>query len=256
VHAATSALALAAAHSLAAEPADAVPQHLHVSIEDGLLAVDLGEVELIEVLHAISEQAGIEVRVRGAPGMIAPQAFHGLPLAQGLRRLVGRHSILMTFRASAEGGSASMPELVRVYSATSGGRADAVVAFVPPPPPTAPAPPVGERLTAVRALASERQLIEVLRSEPEATVRRAAVTSLAAIGSRHALEGILLALGDDHRSVRVRAIEAVARLADDARSLARVEAAVARLPDERTRTAVIRALQRAEDEEAELSPDL
>ena len=249
------ALALALAGPLAAEPpgaaapaADPPAKRLSVSVEDGLLSVDVGEVELVDVLRAISEQTGIRLHVRGATGPVQPQAFEGLPLPQALWRLVGRSGTLMILRPDPDHAGVGTPQTVRIYASDHGGSATQTVAFVPPPEAKPPAPRTdpGERLAEVRELASEEELIAVLRDEPEASVRRAAVGALAEFGSGAALEGIILALKDSDRSVRLKAIETVATLSDES-SLARIEQALAGLTDARTRTAVIRALQEAEE---------
>ncbi len=62
---------------------------LDVRVDGDRLSVDLGAVPLADVLRAIAEQAGAELVIRGDLGELAPQAFAGKPLAEGIRQLVG-----------------------------------------------------------------------------------------------------------------------------------------------------------------------
>ena len=91
----------------AAAAAEGGPQgSLDVRIDGDRLSVDLGAVPLAEVLRVIAAQTGAELVVRGDLGELAPQAFTGEPLAEGIRRLIGSNGLVMTFEPVRRPGGA------------------------------------------------------------------------------------------------------------------------------------------------------
>jgi hypothetical protein len=102
----------------APQPSSSVPQQ-YVAIDQGRLTVDLRDADVSEVLAQIGRQAGIS-RVLGLNVTTRVSGeFAGVPLEQGLRRLLQRaglsHAIVYT---PAPTGGVSIAE-VRVFGATS-----------------------------------------------------------------------------------------------------------------------------------------
>lgn len=59
-----------------------------IEFNAGLLAVRLEKAALSEVLRTVGEQAGARVSIQGNPGDVQPQVFSGIPLPEGVKRLV------------------------------------------------------------------------------------------------------------------------------------------------------------------------
>lgn len=118
-------LAAAGAAALCLEvqaAAEADPQRppLDVRVEAGRLSVDIvGAVPLADVLEAIAAQTGAELRLRGEPGDVRPQAFTAKPLADGIRQLVEPNGVAMTFEPTPDPGDAPRLSSLTVYAATA-----------------------------------------------------------------------------------------------------------------------------------------
>jgi hypothetical protein len=98
----------------AAEQPDKV---VGVRLRDGILTANLHEAPLRDVLRTISEVAGFQLDLRGDLSTPLTQSF-SLPLDEGIRRLVGRNSLLMSY-ASANGRGAGRLLIVSVLGASA-----------------------------------------------------------------------------------------------------------------------------------------
>ncbi len=107
-------------------------------------------------------------------------------------------------------------------------------------------PDAFERLDAVREIEKRKErravgpLLELLKTERDAGVRRAVVTALAAIGDPLAVPALLESAKSDTSEVRAFAIGALATLDDDRAVLPIVE--LTKDPDERVRKFAVRAV--------------
>lgn len=90
--------------------AAAQAEHAHgepskIEVDEGLLSVEVSDAPVTEVLEAIGEQAEFELKVRGELGETARQAFEGVPLEDGIRRLVGGNpvNLVMSYEVGKDG---------------------------------------------------------------------------------------------------------------------------------------------------------
>jgi hypothetical protein len=70
--------------TVSADPGGAV----FIDFNAGLLAVRLENAALSDVLRTVGEQAGVRVTIQGNLGNVQPQEFSGIPLPEGIKRLV------------------------------------------------------------------------------------------------------------------------------------------------------------------------
>ena len=96
-------LGCVAAVSVAAEEASGPA--MRVTVDGGLLSVQLDEAPLEAVLEAIAAQTEVVITLRGDLGAVRPQAFSDLPLGEGIRRLVDEHASLMFYERPAARGA-------------------------------------------------------------------------------------------------------------------------------------------------------
>lgn len=59
-----------------------------IRVDAGLLSVTLEKAALRDVLHALGEQTGARVSIQGNLGNVQSQVFSGIPLDDGIKRLV------------------------------------------------------------------------------------------------------------------------------------------------------------------------
>jgi len=95
-------------------------QTFEVRLEKNRLSVQVGAVPLMDVLEAIAEHTGAELRIRGDPGAVRPQAFTDQPLDAGIRQLVEPNGLVLTF-APAKASDAE-PRLTSLVVSASAAR--------------------------------------------------------------------------------------------------------------------------------------
>ena len=220
---------------------------IHVTIEQGLLTVDLRDALLAEVLQAIAEKASFRLTLRGDLSTPVTRSFTGVPLTKGIERLVGDNSLVMTHAPANE---ASL--LLQVWVRAPGKR---VVMFEPNPPPDPAVYQNGDRpertaqRRAARQLAGRGdgaaadELVSLLAQDSDPVVRTIAAGGLGNIGGERAIGALKAALVDEDGSVRKRAIFELGRIGKDevAEALAEVLGAD---PDADIRQFAARALAR------------
>ena len=108
---------LAVSVSCAAEEGSA-PGALRVKVFGRALSVEVGDTALDEVLREVGHQAGFEVETRGDLGPVRPQVFEGVPIEQGIRRLVGDNPVNLMMRVEAD--QAGDKRLVEVSARAAG----------------------------------------------------------------------------------------------------------------------------------------
>ncbi|MGH6920633.1 MAG: hypothetical protein ACREJ0_23350, partial [Geminicoccaceae bacterium] len=147
---------------------EAVAPAMLVTVDDGLLSVQLDEAPLEAVLEAIAAQTEVVITLQGDLGAVRPQAFSDLPLGEGIRRLVDERALLMVYeRPTARGAAGRLLEVLVhgqvVPDEGDRARSQRVRTLRPAtnqPPPTAPLPTYqelavkgkAERLGAIRKL--------------------------------------------------------------------------------------------------------
>ncbi len=206
----------------AAAQHEANPDEIDVTVEDGVLAVNVRDVRLEDVLRAIAERAGLRLRLAGDLGPPIT-AWFAISLEEGVRYLVGDNSLIMIHEpARGQAGQLTLTE-IRVSGSPDGH----VVTFEPA---------VEEssldrvydgldrldrksKLRAVRELhglddkAAIDDLALVLAQETDSKVRRLAAFGLGESGGgANALAALSAALGDEDRSVRFQAIHGLSKI--------------------------------------------
>jgi hypothetical protein len=113
-------------------PGDLAPKgpapRLHVAVQQGQLSVDLWEADVQEVFTQIGQKAGIPIIMSPSAGEKISAQFTGVPLEQGLRRLLQQASWSYVIRYAVDPiGGVGMRE-VRVLGKAQEGDAAPVVA--------------------------------------------------------------------------------------------------------------------------------
>ena len=122
---------------------------MSIRVQGQALSVVIEEALLVKVLHEIARQAEFELEARGDLGRVLPQRFGGVPLEEGIRRLVGDSRINLIMRY--EAGETGEKRLVEVTARAAGEvpaafleqrrmRTELSRVRIPPPPP--PPPPM------------------------------------------------------------------------------------------------------------------
>lgn len=245
VAAALVALGMMANPSLIAAETGGPSTQLEVMLAaDGRVSVELGDVALSEVLVRITKYAGAELVIEGDVGRARPQAFVDLPMAEAIRRLVGRNSFMLKFVPADDGASAPRLSLIAVYGSARPARAElpnrtddrSLQAAGSPVPHTAhrtPGPPAPAVVGQVRSYAAfaklDRQsrlqaigqlawsgdagfaiLGQIVTAEKDRGVRRAAVATLAHGPNNVVQRTLYTALADAEPGVRLEAVRGIA----------------------------------------------
>lgn len=252
----------------------ALAQEIDVRVEDERMSLQVGQAPLGDVLRAVGEAGGFEVKLEGELGEVQPQRFQNLPLGRAIRRLTGDHGLIMAY---ADDGSL---ESVRVHAATLIGASpeereaarqraveqrQAVLARVKAP--TTPEPAEGggafgaleqsERFARVRELARQGDpdslpiLGEALSGEPDPALRRAAAAAIGNIGGPEATRLLEGALSDDDASVRMQALRGM-REAEPAVAVNAYGDVIQRDPDPAVRRAAVDLVASLGDEGLEV----
>ena len=76
------------------------PPVIDVVIEQGLLTVDVRNAPCADILRVIADRAGLGVIIRGDVSSPVTESFTGVPLDEGIKKLVRRHSVALVYAAS------------------------------------------------------------------------------------------------------------------------------------------------------------
>ncbi len=204
-----------------------------VRCADGLLSVKVQDITLVELLNEASRQCAFTVVRYVALDQRLSVEFHGLTLAQGLRRILGNRSYALSYAPTMSGRRLApvtraemlwiLPRADEKYAAkstistttSSGGflrddpssdvsRLESVLRNGN----------VEDREQAVIALgkldhASAVALLSQALADSSAEVREAAIMSLAEIGGTDAAQALAVALRDNDPRVREQAVDAL-----------------------------------------------
>jgi hypothetical protein len=132
----------------AIEAADAGRPLKTLRVDDAqALSIETSDVALEEILLEIAQQAGVRMDIQGDLGLAQPQAFEGVPLDEGIRRLVGDNRVNLIMRYEIDNGGRK--RLVEVVAHAASEVPDEVLerkrmrtelarVRIPPPPPPPP----------------------------------------------------------------------------------------------------------------------
>jgi hypothetical protein len=68
---------------------------MRIELENGILSVNLRDVAMSDVLLIIGGQVGARVSICGKLGKVKAQAFRGVPLEEGIRKLAETNEVDM-----------------------------------------------------------------------------------------------------------------------------------------------------------------
>jgi len=229
---------------------------IHGKIQRGLLTVDLRDAPLAEVLRAIGERAGLKVAIDGEASSLVTESFAGVPLEEGIKRLVGDASLVFKYAASPGDASAVALSEVWIYVRSPGDQ-EVTGADVNEQPDVATSenwvnqallrPEPVARLDAVRELARQPEeatvgvLGQILSGDEDPIVRREAAAALGRVGGAEAAAALTPALSDKEPAVRMQAVRAIGRIGDDGGAQA-LGAVLSGDPDPLVRRLAVRAL--------------
>ncbi len=205
----------------AAAQQEASPVAIDVTVEDEVLAVNVRNVPLEDVLRAIAERAGLRLRLVGDLGSPIT-AWFAVRLEEGLRHLVGNNGLIMIYEPAHDQAGQLMLTEIRVS-----GPPDGHIVTIEPAVKESSLERVYDgldrvdrksKLRAVRELhglddeAAIDDLALVLAQEKDQKVRRLAAFGLGDAGGAKALAALSTALGDKDRSIRFHAIHGLAKI--------------------------------------------
>ena len=132
-----------------------------ITVQDGLLSVDVREQDIRGVIDTIATQGNIDVRhLDGIPSIPISIRFTSLPMPQGLQRLLHAAAIpgyvLVT---EATGQRVTVRRILFLASSEnlSGGRSSPIARRAPPALPQPPSPPLPSSPTTAQQAESERE---------------------------------------------------------------------------------------------------
>jgi len=169
---------------------------LAVTYHEGRLSVRAKQMPLVSILQEVSRQTGLEVRVMSSVQQEVSVMFTGLPLLDGLRRLLAPVNYLLLFDRSPQGSI--QPTRVLVFG---GGTTPSSV------------PLFGEALTPLREGIALKELREAT-ADADPSVRRWAVERFGEQGDRQALPYLLTAVEDENPWVRQAALESLGQFGE------------------------------------------
>ncbi len=197
---------------------------IDVVIRDGMLTLDARDAPLAEVIRRIGEVGGFETVIAGDLSTPVTHSFAGVPVKDGIERLVGDITRVVIYAPSAGEAPPPLKEL-RLYAVAApdvGDRGPGVSASVDPDIlAELEDPDVGIRIEAVRKLSRLNgavvvdALAGVLRSDEDSRVRARAATALGGFADERAVPALETAVGDETQSVRIQALRALGRVGGD-----------------------------------------
>jgi hypothetical protein len=231
---------------------------INVGVERGLLQLDVRNAPLADVLRVIGEQAGLSVTVRGDINTVVTESFIGVPLDEGITRLVRGHSFALFYAPSPDEAEVELLTGIWVIDAslvgqlrTAEGKPYPVElrAARNPRDPDSYFPDKSkaedwvsqdlggpERSIRLRAVEELRRrasrgdetavstLAQALAEHTDPFVRRRAATALGLVEGEESRGALKMALRDQYSSVRIRAVRGLKRLGGEmaSRSLGEV----------------------------------
>jgi hypothetical protein len=192
-----------------------------VTWAQGRLSVQAGQQPLVEVLKTIRARAGIEIRGDGALTEVVARGFEGLPLAEGLKRLLADHNHMIVQRGP------RLPLLVVVLGGAGSGPGlaaaprSAMPAAAPMRPPPIPASAQQAAQQAALQAAQQQAAAQTAQQAAQHTAmndsdpatRMAAIGRLAEMaqkGDANSVAALQQALNDPSEAVRAAAQQALA----------------------------------------------
>ncbi len=185
------------------EPTTSEQPVLNISIHDGLLALDVRNVAMASVLEAIGEQAGIIINIHPPRlDQLITLSFPSRPIDEGLKRILGKTTYVMTYREKPAVNS--LRSLAELYVS---GQSDPGLAQ--------PAQVLNIARTPARHVIDTTNAADkaiALTTDPDAKIRRKAISMLAKFDDPVTHVALINALNDQDTDVQLEALEVVGML--------------------------------------------
>jgi HEAT repeats len=240
--------ALSAQSTQTPTPAASAPTQ-SVTVDRGVLTVDVRDMPLDEVLKTISEQSGVNITVHSGGAAKVTQTFSAVGLDQGIRRLAPAYNVVLVYgSAEAEGrpGATRLVE-VHVYETSK----SPVTAVVDPQQRTTQLRTVAElsRKAHAQEPGALTSLAGLLAGDPDPAIRRSAAEALASLREAEAVNALRSGASDQDPTVRGRSLLSLGQMRDEG-SVAIVAQGAMRDPDASVRRSAVWALSTLQSEEA------
>ena len=219
------------------------PEHpvaIAVTVGQGALTVDVRDTPLAQVLQIIGELSGVGVTLHGDLSAPVTQAFAGLPLEEGIRRLARDHSVIVTYGSPVGESGQSTVTGVWVMGRPAP-RAGAASESWPSTVDSAPGSAkevqpdvsvadgaressIAHQIGEVQRLADDAdrgsvaamaRLAEIGGADADAAIRQQAVAALGRLTTAAVEPVLAAALADTDADVRLRAVRGLRRLGTD-----------------------------------------
>ena len=215
----------------AAATGQPLQQSLQVHVADGRLTVTAQDASVKALVEAIAQETGLTLEAHESLDGQITVRFQGLPIAEGLARILGDRSYMLAFAVESfpdGGGTARVPVRLRFVDRPA----------TDEPPAALGAVAMAERATLFETLetysdpwdkqdtldalvetgdpAVAQRLGRAALADPDVDVRSAAVEALAMLGGPAAIEMLEVALHDREIVIREEAVGALEEIGGDA----------------------------------------
>jgi len=220
-----------------------------VTVDRGVLTVDVRDMPLDEVLRTISEQSGVNITVHSGGAAKVTQTFSGVGLDEGIRRLAPAYNVVLVYGSAAAKGPPGPARLVEVHVYETS--KSPVTAVVDPQQRSTQLRTVRElsRKAHAREAGALTALAELLARDPDPAVRRSAAEAMASLRQPEAVSALRSGAGDQDPTVRGRSLLSLGEMRDEA-SVAIVAQGATRDPDASVRRSAVWALSTLRSEDA------
>ena len=203
-----------------------------VDYRDGRLTLSASNTTLVELMLLIGARADFDVVIYGdITRQTETWSFFDMPLAEAIEELLGEYSAMVSYRQGKEDNNA--PRISRVYLLGTESDGEDLIHINRVEPTLdnrllmaqAQGGSLRDRLTGIdrlQGLTDEftvKNLAFSLKHDPDPEVRSRAATALGEIGGVFAASALEAGLGDEHASVRIDVVQALAGLDDERISL-------------------------------------
>ena len=220
-----------------------------VTVDRGVLTVDVRDMPLDEVLRTISERSGVNITVHSGGATKVTQTFSGLGLDEGIRRLAPAYNVVLVYGSAEPEGRPGATRLVEVHVYETS--KSPVTAVIDPQQRSTQLRTVRElaRRAHAREPGALTALADLLARDPDPTVRRSAAEALASLREPEAVTALRTGASDQDPTVRGSSLTSLGQMRDE-NSVGLVAQGATRDPDPTVRRSAVWALSTLQSEEA------
>jgi len=220
-----------------------------VTVDRGLLTVDVRDMPLDEVLRTISDRSGVNITVHSGGATKVTQTFSGLGLDEGIRRLAPAYNVVLVYGSAEPEGRPGATRLVEVHVYETS--KSPVTAVVDPQQRSTQLRTVRElsRRAHAREPGALTSLADLLARDPDPAVRRSAAEALASLREPEAVTALRTGAADQDPTVRGSSLTSLGQMRDE-NSVGLVAQGATRDPDPTVRRSAVWALSTLQSEEA------